>query len=295
MAVHPAELGFASTFFDLPGLKVHAAHRGESHAPLVIMLHGFPEGWLSFHQQIGPLAAAGYRVVVPDQRGYNLSGKGGPYDLDTLTHDAIRLMDACGASRAHWVGHDWGGVVAWKVAERFPQHVQTLTILNVPHPAVGVRSAMQGNLRQGLRSSYVYFFQLPWLPEWLLRRNDFALMRRAMEATSRPNTFSDEDLSRYARLWSEPGALSAMLGWYRAFMRRVMGTFWRSSRLPRYAMPALLLWGEQDVALGVELAEKSVRLLDRGQLIRVPEATHWIQHEVPELVNQYLLENLSKT
>jgi epoxide hydrolase 4 len=294
MAVHPEELALTSTNFGLPGLNVHAVTQGNRDGPLVILLHGFPEGWLAFRQQIGPLAAAGYRVVVPDQRGYNLTSKHGPYDLDTLTHDAIWLMDACGASRAHWVGHDWGGVVAWKLAERFPQHVATLTILNVPHPAIGVRSILRGNLRQWLRSAYIYFFQIPCLPEWALRRNDFALLRRSMALSARPGTFGPADLDRYVRLWSEPGALPAMLGWYRAFMRRVLRRGGRPPPLPPpYRMPVLLLWGEKDVALGVELAEQSARLLENGRLVRLSEATHWVQHDFPEVVNQHLLAHLA--
>ena len=294
MAVHPTELGFTSLYFDLPGLKLHAATQGDPKAPLAILLHGFPEGWLSFQHQIAPLAAAGFRVVAPDQRGYNLTSKPGPYDLDTLTHDAIRLMDACGVRQAHWVGHDWGGVVAWHLAERFPQHVASLSILNVPHPAVSVRSVMRGNLRQFLRSYYIYFFQVPALPEWSLRRHDFAILRRSMAATARPGTFSAADLDRYARLWSEPGALSAMLGWYRAFVRRTARTYRAASQLPTYAMPALLLWGEKDVALGLELAQQSASLLARGRLIRFPQATHWLQHDLPDEVTAHLVQHLTE-
>lgn len=293
-AVLAESFGWQSRFLGLPGLgRMHLVAAGPADGPPVILLHGFPEFWYGWRHQIGALAAAGYRVLAPDQRGYNLTGKKGPYDLDTLTHDAIRLMDACGARQAHWVGHDWGGVVAWKVAERFPQHVQTLSILNVPHPAIGVRSVLRGNLRQFLRSSYVYFFQIPWLPEWLLRRQGYALMRRAVSATARPGAFTETDLDRYTQAWAQPGALRAMLGWYRAFMRRSGHTFRESAGLPRYAMPALLLWGERDVALGVELAEQSARLLANGRLVRLPEATHWVQHDFPDLVNKYLLEHLA--
>jgi pimeloyl-ACP methyl ester carboxylesterase len=152
---------------------------------------------------------------------------------------------------------------------------------------------LRGNLRQFFRSSYVYFFQIPWLPEWLLRRNGYALMRRAVSATAHPGAFTATDLDRYTQAWAQPGALRTMLGWYRAFMRRSGRTFRESARLPRYAMPALLLWGEQDVALGVELAEQSARLLANGRLVRLPEATHWVQHDFPDLVNKYLLEHLA--
>lgn len=292
MAAHPADLGFSSTFYDLPGLRLHAAVAGPADGPGVIMLHGFPEGWLSFRRQIEPLAQAGFRVIAPDQRGYNLSGKRGPYDLDTVAADALRLMDACGLRQAHWVGHDWGAAVAWRLAQRYPQHVTTLSILNVPHPSLAARSVLRGNWRQAWRSTYVYFFQLPWLPEWLLRRAGYALMRRGLQRSANPGTFSDEDLNRYQQVWSAPGGLAAMLGWYRAFVRRPDLTLRDMPRPGSYRMPAQIIWGKQDVALEVGLAEQSARLLANGRLVVLPEATHWVQHDVPERVTSLLKECL---
>jgi pimeloyl-ACP methyl ester carboxylesterase len=292
MSIDPADLGFSSTTFELPGLSVHAATQGDAGRPLVILLHGFPEGWLAFRQQIRPLAEAGYRVVAPDQRGYNLTSKRGPYDLDTLAADALRLMDACGAREAHWVGHDWGAAVAWRLAQHYPQHVATLSILNVPHPSLAARSVLRGNWRQALRSSYVYFFQLPWLPEWLLRRNGFGLMRRGMERSANPGTFTDEDLDRYQRVWAARGGLTAMLGWYRAFMRRPDLSLREVPRPGSYRMPAQIIWGEKDAALEVGLAEQSARLLANGRLVRLPEATHWVQHDFPERVTGLIVKCL---
>jgi len=290
MPTSAEDLGFTTTYFELQGLRMHAVVAGPPDAPLVILLHGFPEGWPSYRKQIGPLAAAGYRVVAPDQRGYNLTSKAGPYDLDTLSNDAIHLLQACGRSKAHWVGHDWGAAVAWKLAERYPERVETLTIINVPHTAIALRSVAGGNFRQMLRSWYVAFFQIPWLPEWLLSRNGFALMRQALQASARPGTFSQGDIEDYVAAWSQPGSLSAMLGWYRTFMRASLLSPRRATRLPIYEMPAQIIWGERDTALGVELGEASAKLLKHGRLLRLPQATHWVHHEFPEVVNGYILE-----
>jgi epoxide hydrolase 4 len=292
MAVHPESLGFQSAFFDLPRLRLHAALAGPSGGPAVILLHGFPEGWLSFWRQMAPLAAAGFRVIAPDQRGYNLSSKRGPFDLDTLAADAVRLMDACGLRQAHWVAHDWGAGVAWRLAETYPQHVHTLSILNVPHSGLAVRAVVRGNWRQAMRSSYVYFFQIPWLPEWMMRRNGFALMRQGMRRSANQGTFSDADLDRYTQIWAEPGGLAAMLGWYRAFMRKPGVTLRHVPPPGSYRMPAQIIWGEKDVALEVSLAEASAKLLAHGRLVRLPNATHWVQHDLPEVVTELLLELL---
>jgi pimeloyl-ACP methyl ester carboxylesterase len=284
-----------SRVLDLPGLRMHVVTAGPAHGPLVILLHGFPEYWYSWRRQIGPLAEAGFHVVAPDQRGYNLTGQAGPYDLATTAGDALRLMDAFGQRQAHWVGHDWGGAVAWTVAEQYPSAVESLTICNVPHPLVGVRSVLRGNVRQAARSAYIYFFQLPGLPEWLLARNDYRLMRQGLRATSNQGTFTDLDLDRYARAWAQPGALRAMLGWYRSFMR---GGLLRLGRMPpvrRIAARTLLVWGERDPALGVELAVESARLLERGRLVRLPEATHWVHQDQPDEVNRLMLDHLRHT
>jgi pimeloyl-ACP methyl ester carboxylesterase len=285
-------LGFTTRHFDLPGLRLHAAVAGPEGGEPVILLHGFPEFWYGWRAQLPALAAAGFRVVAPDQRGYNLSGKAPPYDQRTLANDVLHLMAALGVGAAHVVGHDWGAVVAWRLAEWHPERLRTLTILNVPHPLVGVRAVRGGNLRQALRSTYVGFFQLRGLAEWLLRRRDFALMRRAMRASSAPGTFSEADLDRYAAAWAQPGALSAMLGWYRAFSRWTWPRLLRPPAPPSISVPSVILWGEQDTALGVELAEASARLLRNGRLIRFPGVSHWVQHEASDRVNAELLRRL---
>ena len=289
----PEQLGFKTMYFDLPGLRVHAAVAGPEHGPLVVLLHGFPEFWYCWREQVGPLAAAGFRVIVPDQRGYNLSGKAGPYDLKTMALDIVHLIAAAGHDSADVVGHDWGGAVAWGLAAWHPRQVRRLVVLNLPHPLALAEALARLNLRQYLRSWYIGLFQIPKLPEWGLRRDDFAVMRRMLRATVRPAAFSDEDLARYVEAWSQPGALSAMLGWYRAVGRTRQQLEASRAEFSRIAAPALILWGERDIALGVELAEASLAYLADGRLVRFPNSSHWLPAELPDEVTRHILAHLA--
>lgn len=269
----------------IDGLALHVVEAGPADGPPVILLHGFPEFWLGWRHQIGPLARAGYRVIAPDGRGYNLSDK--PQGLDAyrlvrLTRDVVQLADALGIGRFGLVGHDWGGIVAWSVAARHPDRVERLAILNAPHPDTTWRVIRQDPVHL-LRSYYVALFQLPGLPERMLAANDHATLARALTGSSRPGTFAADDLARYREAWRQPGALTAMLGWYRALVRRPAG------RVGRVAMPALILWGRRDGALGATFASESLGLCDRGRIQWFDEATHWVQHEEAERVNAALV------
>ncbi|WP_298956548.1 alpha/beta hydrolase [uncultured Methylobacterium sp.] len=270
------------------GQVLQVSEAGPEDGPLVLLLHGFPESRLGWRRQVGPLAASGLRVIVPDQRGYARSSKPGPlpaYHLDRLAGDAIGLADAFGRERIALVGHDWGGLVAWWTAAHHPERVARAAILNAPHPdVVGVYARRHPT--QFLRSLYVGLFQVPWLPEALLRAGGFAALRRALVRSSRPGTFDAAAFDAYAAEWAEPGALTGMLNWYRAL------------RLPRGPAPApvrppvLVLWGERDTALEAGLARDSLRLCLEGRLERFPTATHWVQHEEAEAVNAALIRFL---
>ncbi len=284
----PEQYGCHSQYFDLPGLRMHVAIAGPEEGPLLILLHGFPEFWYSWRHQIGPLAQAGFRVVVPDQRGYNLTTKTPPFDIHTLVGDITALMDACGAVSAYVAGHDWGAAVAWGLATLQPERVKRLAILNVPHPAPMFHALTGGNLRQLRRSWYIFFFQIPDLPEWALRRQNYANLHRMMKGSSLPHTFTEIDLTRYQAAWAQPGALYAMIGWYRALLRASFRQNRQLSRT-RVHVPTLILWGEKDIALGVELAEQSCDWVDDVQLVRFPNATHWVHEDEAEAVTQALL------
>jgi epoxide hydrolase 4 len=272
------------------GVRLHAVAAGDPRGPLVLLLHGFPEFWYGWRHQLGPLAEAGFRVVAPDQRGYNTSDKPprvADYNLDRLAADAASAIAGLGAERAAVVGHDWGGLVAWWLALRHPNRVSRLAILNAPHPSVMWR-ALRTNPRQMLRSWYIFLLQLPWLPEWAGRRRNWEPVVQAMQSSSRPGTFTAEDFDRYRAAWSQPGAYHTMIHWYRAALRA------RPPDPPdlRIRVPTLVLWGERDKFIETSIAQKCVKLCDAGRLELFPEATHWIQHEEPERVNRELIEFL---
>ena len=273
----------------LPLATLHVAEAGPPAGQPVLLLHGFPEFWWGWRHQIGPLAAAGFRVIAPDLRGYNQSDKPtdlDSYRLDRLGSDVVALADALGHERVHLAGHDWGGIVACWVAARHPERVIRLAILNAPHPDA-VWPTIRRDPVQLLRSFYVGLFQPPAIPEAFLRANDYAALARALTATSRPGTFGEGELDRYRESWRQPGALTAMLNWYRALVRR------RPERTGRVRAPTLVLWGVRDHALGPTVASESVSFCDRGLVQRFETATHWLQHEEPEAVNAALLAFLN--
>ena len=274
------------------GIRLHVVQAGPINGPLVILLHGFPEFWYGWRRQIGALAQAGYRVWVPDQRGYNGSDKPGgiaPYALDHLAADVIGLIDAAGREKAAVIGHDWGAAVTWWLAGKHPHRLERIGILNLPHPAVFFQT-LRRNPRQWLKSSYILFFQIPRLPEWTARLGNWWMPSRALLASSRPGTFTPEDLQHYRAAWSQPGAYTSMLNWYRASVQR-------PSRPPsniRISVPTLMLWGAKDPFLDRSMAQPSIDLCDRGELVFLEQATHWLQHEEPERVNFLLDTFLSR-
>ena len=266
------------------GVKLHVVQAGDPQGPLVIFLHGFPDFWYGWRRQIGALAAAGFRVWAPDQRGYNLSDKPGgvaDYGLDLLAQDIVGLMDAAGVERASVVGHDWGGAVAWWLGLHHSDRVAKLAILNSPHPAAFTRY-LRNNRRQQVKSAYMAFFQLPRLPEFASRHFGKWALRRS----SLPGTFSDEDLAQYQTAWNQPGALTAMINWYRASRQRLNVSPMHNLTV---ATPTQIIWGADDAFFEPGLAELSLELCTNGKLKMAPDATHWVQHEAPDEVSQLLV------
>ena len=283
---------FEHRFVTVGGLRFHLAETGPRDGRPVLLLHGFPELWWGWHRQLPLLAAAGYRVTAPDQRGYNLSDKPRgvrSYGLDALAEDAVGFIDALGADKVCLAGHDWGAAVAWWTAIRFPERVEKMIALNLPHPVVMRRHLLE-NRRQRRKSWYIFFFQLPWLPEWALKRNSWAWATKSLTAIAHPGTFSAADLQRYRQAWSRPRAIRSMLHWYRASLRRPPG------RVPslRVTVPTRLFWGMQDPALGSEMVEPSLALCDDGAAVRFERLTHWLLHEAPEDVGRAMVEFFSE-
>jgi pimeloyl-ACP methyl ester carboxylesterase len=272
-------------FVDVGDVTLHTVVAGPEDGEPIVLLHGFPECWYGWHDYLDPLASAGYRVIVPDQRGYNRSDKPDPvsaYRPDALAGDIVGLLDAIDAPDAHVVGHDWGALVAWWLSLHDPDRVRTLSILNVPHPTA-FRRALGSDPRQLLRSWYAIFFQLPRLPEATARRNDWQVAVDSMADTSRPGTFSETDFDRYRQAWSVAGAYRSMVNWYRAVVRTNA-----RPRRRRVEPPTLVLWGADDTFLRRSLAEQSETYCDDGRLVVWDEATHWLHHEYPDRVRDEL-------
>lgn len=274
-------------YFENDGVRLHAIAAGPKDGSVVVLLHGFPEFWYGWRKQIEPLAAAGFRVIVPDQRGYNLSSKprgAASYALTALVSDVIAMADQLGQQKIFLAGHDWGAAVAWSAALLHPQRIAKLAILNVPHPSVMLKF-LNTRPRQLLRSWYMFLFQLPWLPEVIFSASDFRFGARSLLNSSRPGTFSPEDLARYRAAWSQPGALTAMINWYRALFRH------RAKFRDRTVhVPTRILWGERDAFLLTEMAHESLHYCINAELFTFAEATHWLQHEEPARVFEILVE-----
>jgi epoxide hydrolase 4 len=276
-----------SLYFENAAVRLHAVAAGPNNGPVVVLLHGFPEFWYGWHKQIEPLANASFRVIVPDQRGYNLSSKPpgvSSYAITELVSDVIAIADQLGQQKIFLAGHDWGAVVAWSVALLHPERVAKLAILNVPHPSV-MRRYLSTHLRQTLRSWYMFFFQMPWLPEALFSAFRFRMGTSALLRSSRPGTFAPDDLVHYRSAWSQPGALAAMIHWYRALFRFRIKFPDRTVRIP-----TRILWGERDKFLLAEMAHESLSYCTNAELSTFPEASHWLQHEEPAKVTQLLVE-----
>lgn len=272
------------------GLKLHIVEAGRNGDPLLVLLHGFPEFWWAWRHQITPLAEAGYHVVVPDMRGYNSSDAPqavADYRLDTLGADVVAVADAFGADHFHLVGHDWGAVIGWWVAAHHADRFDRVVLMDGPHPDVWASQALK-HPSQALRSTYVAFFQLPWLPEATLGGFDFAGLRAMMRGSAGPGTFEPGALDRYAEAWAQPGSLTAMLNYYRALRERP-----REVEPARLTPPTLILWAQDDRFLERHVAEAGLALCDDGRLEMIEDATHWLHLEQPERINRRIIDFLA--
>ncbi len=281
-------------YLQVNGIRMHVVSAGDPQDRLLILLHGFPEFWYGWHNQIKDFVERGYYVVMPDQRGYNLTEKPkgiGQYQLNTLATDIAELIRALGREKAMIAGHDWGGVVCWRFAAIYPQMVEKIAILNVPHPGV-MRRYLLNHRSQLKKSSYIFFFQLPFIPERKLAERDHLMLRKGLLAGVKKGVFSDEDLAKYHEAWRQPGAVKGMLNWYRAMVQR-RGD--KSIRVPsRISVPMCLIWGCGDRYLEKEMIELSKERCDNAELHWLEDATHWLHHEEPETVNKLMLEFFEK-
>ncbi len=253
--------------------------------PLVIFIHGFPEFWWSWRHQLRAFAGAGFWAIAPDMRGYNESDKPDgveAYHVERLADDVAGLIRALGRTTAIVVGHDWGAVVAWTLAQNSPEVVSRLAILNVPHPLQMIRGLK--TIKQLKKSWYMFFFQLPFgLPERALEAANYAALRWAFAADGFPTS----EIEPYVDAMRQPGAVTGAMNYYRAALRR--GALGRSPRTKRIDCPVLVIWGDQDRHLGKELATPPARFVPHARVEHIPEATHWVQNSAPERVNELLV------
>lgn len=279
---------------DLGDVMLHYVEMGDPDAPLIVLLHGFPEYWYAWHNQIERLAAAGYHVLAPDMRGYNRSQKPRgiePYRLSHLTSDVVGLIQQTGADRATVVGHDWGGVIAWELAHRHPTVLEQLVVLNAPHLDALAREFRSP--AQLARSWYAGFLQLPRIPEFVLGRGEYGWLDALLRYDpTNPDAFGEEDIRRYKRALAKPGVLTAAINYYRALVRanvrQHLGLETPPERSETTDVPTLLIWGERDSALSTDLTDGLDRWVSNIRVERLPEASHWVQNDAPERVNELL-------
>ncbi|WP_123535812.1 alpha/beta fold hydrolase [Halosimplex salinum] len=279
-----------STRHTVNDVDLHVVRAGDPDDTMVVLLHGFPDFWYGWRHQIPALAEAGYYVVAPDQRGYNLSEKPrgiDAYRMRELSRDIVDLVAAEGRESAHVVGHDWGAAVAWDLALRYPDTVDRLGIINVPHPSV-MRRTLRSNPRQLVRSWYMFAFQIPLLPEAVLGRGDAQGVVDLLEGSANPGAFTEADVAYYRDAWQRQGAIRGAVNWYRALIRR-------PDEPPRETVkaPTLVVWGDEDVALLPKMANESIGHCSDGILERIPWASHWVHDEEPGRVNDALLAHLT--
>ena len=286
-----AEITFGDA--QIGGVKLHYAMAGQRGKEMVVLLHGFPEFWYSWRKQLDALGDE-YMVVAPDLRGYNLSDKPErveDYKIDVLVDDVCGLIGHFGYEKAVVVGHDWGAIIAWAVAETHPEYVSKLCAMQVPPSSVWKKNL---SLKQLLASWYMFFFQLPFLPEWLLSRDDFAgLVRTLKKLSATPGTFSRDDIAEYKKSWREPITITPFINYYRADILKRL--FSNSANREKIKVPTLFIYGEKDAAVLPETVKNVGEAVGAPYSeIRIPDAGHWVQQEAAEIVTDSLREFLNK-
>jgi epoxide hydrolase 4 len=286
-ALHAFRHGHAQ----LSGVRLHFAEPDVDAAgrPLVLLLHGFPELWYAWRHQLPALASAGFRAVAPDMRGYNLSDKPervSDYRVEVLADDVAALIEALGHDRATVIGHDWGGIVAWFFAMRHPSLLERLVVMNAPHPHHFL--TMMRDFRQLRCSWYITLFQLPWVAERAFEYGDFAYIRTQLQRDLRRDAITEQELEHYARAWRESS--TTKMNYYRALIRR--NPFGLRKTLRPIEEPVQVIWGARDRYILSRYAEPPAMWVPDLRLDLLDGASHWVQTDRPERVNELLLDFL---
>ncbi len=274
-------------YINTNGVNLHYVTQGSG--PLMLMLHGFPEFWYSWRHQI-PEFSSDFKVVAPDLRGYNDSDKPASqsaYVMNEFVKDVKGIIHGLGYDSCVLVAHDWGGGIAWNFAYTYPEMVERLIIMNHPHYAKFSKGFQTP--QQLLRSWYVFFFQLPVIPELYLQAQDYQFIENAFKGMAiNKSVFSEEVIDAYKNAAAKPGALTAMINYYRNIFSQFSNHNWSVLEVP-----TLMIWGEEDTALGKELTYGTEAYVDDFQIKYIPNCSHWVQQEQPELVNRYMREFLT--
>lgn len=288
MTIDPGiQFGYAQ----VGGVNLHYAKAGEGER-LVLLLHGFPEFWYSWRHQIAALSEE-YTVVAPDMRGFNLSDKPGnisDYETGKVVDDVTGLIRYFGHEKAAVIGHDWGATVAWTVAMKNPELLWKVGALQVPPIAIWRKNQ---SLSQLFASWYMFFFQIPALPEYLMSLNDFGMMEKSLRESAAVKVFTDEDIALYKKAWSEAGALTSMLNYYRAnIIKRFLS---KPETPPKITVPALFIYGEQDQAVLPQTVAGVGDMIDAPYTeVRIPGSAHWVQQEAKDEVTAAIRKFLAE-
>ena len=276
------------SFVQLDEVRLHTVSLGPEDGELVIMLHGFPEYWYSWRHQLPFLASRGYKAVAVDLRGFNLSSKPqelSSYRSETVARDISQLVTSLGREDAHIVGHDWGSAVAWIFAMRYSAQLKSLSILNLPHPLRMVEGFK--HWEQIKKSWYIGFFQLPFLPEKFLKYDNHWVLRWLMKNDPvQPDVFSEEDIEKFIHAFEGQDAWRSTIAYYRALRYEKLWSI--EHRMEVIESPTLVLWGKQDRFLDHNFAEPPRHWVPNHQLFFHEEASHWLQQDQPQWVNEHL-------
>ena len=278
------EIELESNFIDVGEVTLHVVLAGPIDGEPVLLLHGFPEFWYAWRKPMAILAKAGYRVIVPDQRGYNLSDKPNGdehYNLDELTTDMSALVKKLGYEDVNLAAHDWGGGVAWWMVLHNPELVRRFFVIDTPHPSAGESFQTEEETNTWYRD----FIRLPFIPTYLARLNDWQMLTDTFVNGSKANSFSPEDLDQFRSAWDHENAINTMVAWYRADNENI-----KEPESRQVDVPTMVVIAPNDFYIPSDLTVRSMPFLNNGELLRLEQGSHWIIQEQPEMIAQHLIE-----